>query len=315
MQLDGIHHVSATVRDGQETLDFYAGVLGLRLVVATVNQDAPSMYHLFLADERGSAGADLTFFEIKGARPGRAGAGTVHTIRLRVADRAALDFWDARLTEHSGVVGSPMAVEPRGEDADVLAFVAPDGLRYELVVDTSGDPPLPATGAGVPAEHAILGFDGVRTYSHDHEKTVDVLENLLGATRRADGAWELRGPERGGVVIVDPGGGPTIQGAGVVHHVAFATTMLDQDGWLRRLEEGGLRTSGHVDRHYFQSIYAREPGGVLYELATHEPGFAEVIGEERFGAHLELPPMLEPHREAIAAGLTPLRDPAPRTAA
>lgn len=311
MQLDGIHHVSATVRDGQETLDFYAGVLGLRLVVATVNQDAPSMYHLFLSDEHGSAGADLTFFEIKGARPGRAGAGSVHTIRLRVADRAALDFWDGRLTAHSGAVGAPMVVEAR-DDTDVLAFVAPDGLRYELVVDTSGDPPLPATGAGVPPEHAILGFDGVRVLSHDHEATVAVLRDVLGGEQREDGAWELRGPARGGVVIVDPGGGPTIQGAGVVHHVAFATTGEEQDAWLRRLEGAGLRTSGHVDRHYFRSIYSREPGGVLYELATHEPGFAAIVGEERFGAHLELPPALEPRRAEIAAGLTPLEDPSPR---
>jgi glyoxalase family protein len=302
MTLDGLHHITAITGDARRNVDFYTRVLGLRLIAKTVNQDDPGVYHLFYGDEHASPGFDLTFFDYKLAKPGRAGAGMVHTIVSRVASPEALGFWADRLAAEG------VAVE-RGEAA--VAFADPEGLRHQLVLDASGDPPLRAEHPEVPAEHALLGFEGVRAYSAHPEGSAIVLERLMGARRRDDGAFELRGERRGGWIAWDPAPEePGRQSAGTVHHVAWGTVDAELPRWIDRVSEVGIPNSGYVDRHYFHSLYFREPGGVLYELATAEPGFlVDGLPVEELGTKLILPPFLEPRRAQIEARLTPLPDP------
>jgi len=302
MRLDGIHHISAITGDAPRNVDFYTRVLGLRMTAKTVNQDDPGVYHLFYGDENARPGADLTFFEYPGAVPGRPGAGSVHRIVSRVGSGESLDFWAARL-DAEGVDTT--------RDGASLRFADPEGLAHELVVSGSQDPPLIAEHPEVPAEHALQGFEGVRAYSHDPAGSAAMLETLMGAERHDDEQrWELRGSRRGGWIAFDPAPpAPGRQSAGVVHHVAFGTTDAELPGWIERVSAAGVPNSGYVDRHYFHSLYFREPGGVLYELATEEPGFTVDGPVEELGSELILPPFLEGRREQIAARLTPLPDP------
>jgi len=299
MRLDGIHHITAITGDAHRNVDFYTRVLGLRMVAKTVNQDDPSVYHLFYGEEQARPGADLTFFEYPGAKPGRPGAGMVHRIVWRVAGSAALDFWETRL----GAEG--VATE---RDAS-LRFADPEGLDHELVVATTDDEPLIADHADIPAEHALQGFEGVRAYSGHPDGSALMLERLMGAARRDD-TFELRGERRGGWIAFDPAPAePGRQSAGIVHHVAWGTTDAELPEWIATLDRVGVPNSGYVDRHYFHSLYFREPGGILYELATEEPGFTVDGPVEELGTRLILPPFLEPRRSEIAARLTPLPDP------
>lgn len=301
MRLDGIHHVTAITGDAPRNLDFYTRVLGLRLTAKSVNQDDPTVYHLFYGDELARPGADLTFFEYPGARPGRPGAGMVHRIVWRVRSPQALDFWAARLQAE----GHPVARPPES-----LRFADFEGLGHELVVDASGDPPLTAEHPEIPAEMALLGFEGVAAYSRRPQATAAVLERLMGAKVRGADTWELRGDRRGGWIALDPPPPePGLQGAGTVHHVAWGTTDADHPAWLARVNEAGLPNSGLVDRHYFHSLYFREPGGILFELATEEPGFTVDGPVEELGRRVILPPWLEARRAQIEANLTPLPDP------
>ena len=305
MQLDGIHHISAITGDAPRNVDFYTRVLGLRMTAKTVNQDDPSVYHLFYGDENARPGADLTFFEYPGAAPGRPGAGMVHRIVWRVASADAIEFWAARLAREGAGVMRPQ------DDAGSLRFADPEGLEHELVVSISPDPALIAEHPEVPAEFALQGFEGVRAYSRDSEGTALVLEQLMGGVRiGAEDRWELRGERRGGWIAFDPAPGARgMQSAGVVHHVAFGTTDAELPAWIERVSNAGIPNSGYVDRHYFHSLYFREPSGVLYELATEEPGFTVDGPVEELGTKLILPPFLEARREQIAARLTPLPDP------
>jgi len=304
MNLDGIHHITAITGDAPRNVDFYTRVLGLRLTAKTVNQDDPSVYHLFYGDENAQPGADLTFFEYPGAVPGRPGAGMVHRVVWRVASPEAIDFWSTRLAD-GGVVTERV-------DGGGLLFSDPEGLDHELLVDSSGDEPLIAEHPEIPAAFALQGFEGVRAYSVHPEGSARLLERLMGATRR-DGesdTFELRGDRRGGWIAWDPAPDPPgRQSAGTVHHVAWATTDADVQSWIDTVTQAGVPNSGYVDRHYFHSLYFREPGGVLYELATREPGFTVDGPVEELGTKLILPPFLEPRREQIAARLTPLPDP------
>jgi glyoxalase family protein len=308
MRLEGVHHITAITGDAPRNVDFYTRVLGLRLVAKTVNQDDPSVYHLFYADEQGRPGAELTFFEYPHAIPGRAGAGMVHRIVSRVASEEALAFWAERL-DAEGV-----AHERAG---DGLRFADPEGLGHELAVRPGVDTPLSAEHPDIPAELALQGFDGVRAYSAHPEHSAIVLEELLGATALGDDAWELRGEVRGGTVAYDPPPAePGRQSAGTVHHVAWGTSVPEHPHWEELLREAGVPTSGIVDRHYFHSIYFREPSGVLFEIADDGPGFT-VDGDtiEQLGSAIILPPHLEPQRERIEAILTPLPDPRARGSA
>jgi glyoxalase family protein len=301
MQLNGIHHVTAITGDARTNLDFYTGVLGLRLVAKTVNQDDPSAYHLFYADEEGSPGADLTFFEYPGALAGSPGGGMVHRVVSRVASPDAIDFWERRLA----------AAGRTTERTDTgLVFADPEGLGHELVVRADGDAPLRARHPEIPAELALSGFDGVRAYSLRPPSSHRVLEEVMGARRVADERFELRGPERGGTVQFDDApASRAIQGAGTVHHVAFAAPNDEHPRWPQHLANAGLSSTPVIDRHYFHSVYFREPGGILYEIADHGPGFTRDQAMDELGVRVILPPWLESRRDAIEARLTPLPDP------
>jgi glyoxalase family protein len=300
VRLDGLHHITAITGDARGNVDFYTRVLGLRMVARTVNQDDPSVLHLFYGDEQARPGAELTFFEYPDAAPGLAGAGMVHRIVWRVASDEALGFWAARLAAEG------VAAEREGA---ALRFADPEGLGHELVTGDGRDAPLVAEHPEIPAALALQGFEGVRAHSLRREGSDRMLEGVLGARRRDAGAWELRGA-RGAWIAFDPAPEqPGRQGAGTVHHIAWATTDADMPSWLTRIDETGLPNSGLVDRHYFHSLYVREPGGILYELATREPGFTVDGPVEELGTRLILPPALEPHRAGIEARLTPLPDP------
>jgi glyoxalase family protein len=303
MKLDGLHHITAITGDARRNLDYYTRVLGLRLTAKTVNQDDPSVYHLFYGDELARPGLDLTFFEYPLASPGRAGAGMVHRIVWRVGSEQALDFWADRIRAEG------TAVE---RDDTSVRFADFEGLGHELIVDHSGDEPLIAEHPEIPAELALHGFEGVRAYGAAPDATRALLEQLMGATRLpADSdAWELRGDRRGGWIALDePPAERGRQSAGSVHHIAWYTTDAEQGEWLERLNEARIPNSGVIDRHYFHSVYFREPGGVLFELATEEPGFTVDGTVEELGRRIILPPWLESRREQVEQRLTPLPDP------
>jgi glyoxalase family protein len=299
MRLEGIHHITAITGDAPRNVDFYTGALGLRLVAKTVNQDDPSVYHLFYASEAGKPGSELTFFEYPGAAPGKVGEGMVHRIVSRVPSPEALDFWERRLVEHG------VEVE-RGDEA--LRFADPEGLGHELVVSTADDP-LVAEHPEIPPEFALGGFDAVRAYASEPERSGPLLERVLGAERAGETAWQLRGERRGGTIAYDPAPGPGRQSAGSVHHVAWGTTADEHPRWLERLRESGVSSTPVIDRYYFHSIYFREPSGVLFEIADDAPGFTVDAPVEDLGKKIILPPFLEGRRERIESVLTPLSDP------
>jgi glyoxalase family protein len=304
MKLEGVHHVTAITADAPRNVEFYAGLLGLRLVKKTVNQDDPTVYHLFYADERGDPGSDITFFEYPGARQGRAGAGMVHTVRWRVASGDAVDFWEKRLDNHV-----------LSRDGDRLTFVDPEGLRHELAVIETSDEPLIAEHPEVPAELALQGFDGVRAFTADPERSRPLLEETLEFEPRDDG-WEARGEQRGGFYAYDPAPeNPGFGGAGTVHHVAWASPMDDHQVWRERVTAAGAHVTPIIDRFYFKSIYFREPSGVLFEIATIGPGFATDEQLEHLGERLSLPPAFEHLRSQVEPILTPLPNPRETAAA
>jgi glyoxalase family protein len=290
--------VTLITGDAPRNVDFYTRVLGLRLVKKTVNQDDPTVYHLFYADEKGSAGSDITFFEYPGARRGQPGAGMVHTIVWRVGSEEALDFWEQRLA------GEAQNVE-RADGS--LRFQDPEGVGHELTVSQVDDEPLVAEHPEIPREHALQGFDGVRAYASDPERSRQLLEETLGFAPRDDGTWEARGDKRGGFYAYDQAPEERgLGGAGTVHHVAWATNMDEHDAWQRRVAEAGFQPTPVIDRFYFKSIYFREPNGILFELATLGPGFATDEDSEHLGERLSLPPDFEHLRERIEPVLTPL---------
>jgi glyoxalase family protein len=307
MKLEGIHHITAITADAPGNVDFYTGVLGLRMVKKSVNQDDPTVYHLFYGDDDGSPGADLTFFEYPGAARGKAGAGMVHRIVWRVAAPQALEFWRERLSAH----GTPSELA-----GDSLVFADPEGLEHELLVADTTDEPLAAKASGIPSEHALQGFDGVRAYSAEPDASASLLADTLGFTA-GDGPrrWEVRGEKRGGFYAYDPPPVEVVasQGAGTVHHVAFASEPHDQEAWRQRVAEAGARPTPVIERFYFRSVYFREPSGVLFEIATIGPGFAVDEDQAHLGERLSLPPRFEPLRERLEGTLTPL--PYPRATA
>jgi glyoxalase family protein len=306
MQLDGIHHITCITADAPGNVDFYAGVLGMRMVKKTVNFDAPDVYHLYYGDERGAPGSILTFFEFPDAAPGRAGAGMIHRLRWRVGSAAALDFWAERLGDRG--------VQTETADA-ALRFHDPEGLELELAVLDTDDVPLRAAADDIPAEHALLGFDGVRAYGSDSDAGHRVLTEVMGFTPAAPGEYMLEGGRRHARYGYDePPAGHGLQGAGTVHHIAWCDTDEEHEAWRERLLRAGQRATPIIDRQYFLSIYFREPRGVLFELATPSPGFAVDEDPEHLGEELRLPPQYEPLRDRLEAELTPLVNPRAKAA-
>jgi glyoxalase family protein len=299
MKLEGIHHITAITEDAQRNVDFYAGVLGLRLVKKTVNQDNPTVYHLFFADEAGDAGSDLTFFEYPGVPLGRAGAGMVHRIVWRVASEEALSFWADRLAANG--------IESERAGAG-LRFSDPEGLDHELLVVDVPDAPLVADHPEIPGGLALQGFHAVRAYSGAPEASSALLEAL--EFERVDGGWEARGEQRGGRYIYDaPPAEPGLQGAGSVHHVAWASQPEEHMEWRQRAVSAGAQPTPEIDRFYFRSIYFREPSGVLFEIATLGPGFTVDEPLEHLGEKLSLPPDFEHLRAEVEPNLRPVRNP------
>jgi glyoxalase family protein len=302
MRLEGIHHVTAITADAPGNVDFYARVLGLRLVKKTVNQDDPTVYHLFYADEAGSPGSDITFFEYPGARRGRAGAGMVHRVAFRVGGEDAVDFWEERLG------GEGISAE-RSDGS--LVFADPEGLGLELAAAATSDAPLVAKHPDISAELALLGFDGVRAYTRNPDRSRPFLEQTLGFEPTGEAAWQVRGEERGGYYAYDAEERLGTPGAGTVHHVAYASPLDEHAGWRERVAAAGASVTPVIDRFYFRSIYFREPSGVLFEIATIGPGFTSDEPLESLGERLSLPPNFEDLREQVERTLTPLPNPRP----
>jgi glyoxalase family protein len=303
MTLEGIHHITAITADAPRNVDFYARVLGLRLVKKTVNFDAPDVYHLYYGDEAGSPGSILTFFEFPGAALGRPGAGMIHRIVWRVGSETALDFWASRLGDEG------VATERAGNR---LRFADPEGLGLELAHVQSGDPPLAAAAEGVPSEDALQGFDGARAYTTAPERSAALLHRTLGFERDGDGDqdWLCAGEARGARWRYDPPPAERgLQGAGTVHHIAWASRDDDHQAWLDTVTGAGAHATPIIDRQYFRSIYFREPSGVLFEIATLGPGFAIDEDPEHLGEALRLPPQHEHLRERLERILTPLSNP------
>ena len=300
MKLEGIHHVTAITGDAPGNVDFYTRVLGLRLVKKSVNQDDPTVYHLFYADEAGSAGSDITFFEYPGARRGRAGRGMVHTVVWRVGSTEAVDFWQERLAR-AGVETT--------RDGDSLTFTDPEGLGLEIRLVDTGDEPLVAVHPEIPAEVAIQGFDGVRAYTGDADGSRAFLTDTMGFAPEGETGFDVRGDRRGSFYAYDEIEHTGFPGAGTVHHVAWSSLPEEHEAWRDRVAQGGGRPTDVIDRYYFKSIYFREPSGVLFEIATIGPGFTTDEDIEHLGERLALPPAYEHLRDQVEKLVTPLPNP------
>jgi glyoxalase family protein len=307
----GLHHVTAIAGDPQTNIDFYAGVLGLRLIKKTVNFDDPSTYHLYYGDGVGSPGTIMTFFPWPGVRQGVVGSGQTSATAFSIPE-GSLEYWRQRL-EESLVRASE--IDRFGTSG--LAFDDPDGLRIELL--ESGGPDdgrHPWDGSPVPVEHAIRGLDGVTLLHNNGLATEKLLVETMGFREiSADGLRVRYESGAGGSgtfvdLLRDPNAGLGRVAGGSVHHIAFRVADDEAEvEWQNRLFDAGHPTTEVKDRMYFHSIYFREPGGVLFELATDNPGFAIDETVDELGTELQLPPWLESHRERIEQALPPLEDP------
>lgn len=316
LQLTGIHHltaVSAAIRDNKQ---FYTDVLGMRLVKRSVNQDDVSAYHLFYADKVATPGTDMTFFDWPMPRE-RRGNHSITRTAYRIRDEASLNYWLERLSELNVSHGEITARDGRL----TLDFEDPEGQRLSFVVDDgAGDPPTPWEESPVPVEHQIRGLGPITMTVPNLDNTALVLERVLSMRKvreytdptNGDAAVHVfemgeGGPQAELHVAVRPDLPPAQLGAGGVHHVAFRTPdESSYQQWIDLLRQVGLPNSGPVDRHYFRSLYFREPNGILFEIATDGPGFGVDEDMATLGEKTILPPFLEPQREAILAGLKPL---------
>ena len=308
--IHGIHHITAIAGDPQRNLDFYSGVLGMRLVKRSVNQDDPYTYHLFYADGEGNPGTDLTFFPWPGGRPGHVGTGMAAEVGLAVPE-ASQSFWRHRLWD----AGVAPGTETRfGEP--VVTFRDPDGMPLTLYgVAAAGMTHAfaPWAESPVPEEHQVRGLHVARLHEEDFERTARFLTATLGCTEVGEeGGWHrfaIDGGGSGGLIDVRGLGAaePGSWGPGVVHHVAFRVTDDDEQLAVRDVvEAAGRNPTPVIDRFWFRSVYFREPGGVLFELATEGPGFTVDEDPAHLGDRLILPPWLEEKRAAIEAALPPL---------
>ncbi len=319
MELKGLHHISILTANAAKNFEFYTQDIGLRLIKKTVNQDDTSSYHLFYGDERGNAGTELTFFDIPHAAPTRPGISSISSVSLRVRNRETLNYWREHLNE--------LKIEHEGislrAGRDTLAFRDFEGLHLVLVADgeEKGVPGgTPWEQSPIPQHHGIRGLGPVMLTVNDAERTSRTLTDVMGF--REVGQYPSQVSGQPGVLVFatgDGGAGAEVHveerhdlstemlGRGGVHHVAFRVPNSEEHvAWLERLESAGFRTSGLVNRYYFQSIYFRERNGILFELATDGPGFTTDEDFEHLGEKLALPPFLEKQRASIEANLHPL---------
>ena len=309
----GLHHVTAIAGDPQENVDFYAGILGLRLVKRTVNFDDPKSYHLYYGDAAGNPGTIMTFFSWPGAPRGRTGTGQVSATSFSVREES-LGYWTERLIEH----GVRFAKPERRFEETVLAFEDHDGLAVEIVARPGVEEREAWAGSPVPVEHAIRGIPGVTLSEQSGEVTENILTRLLGFEKAGEenGRTRYLSAGSGGSfadVLALPEGAPGETAVGTTHHVAWrAPDDETEEAWREEIEARGLYVTPVLDRNYFHSIYFREPGGVLFEIATDPPGFAVDEDPDHLGESLRLPPWLERRREEIEQALPPIRLPGQR---
>lgn len=313
MQLTGIHHLTAITANAIGNHDFYTRVLGLRMVKKTVNQDYVSAYHLFYADGRGSPGSDITFFDWP-QPPGRHGRQSISRTSFRVPE-ASLSWWQG----HLDALGVEKGAIKEWAGRQVLDFADPEGQRLALVADAPEDDGHFWEKSAVPAEHQIIGLGPITLTLDVLGPTERVLTDVLNMEKVGhvandhDPSTETHIYQMGDGgaaaelhLSIEPDLAHARPGAGSVHHVAFRIPDATHDAWTERLAQKGMPTSGSIDRFYFKSLYFREPGGVLFEIATDGPGFAADEPMDKLGERLALPPFLEPRRAEIEAGLKPL---------
>ena len=306
--INGLHHITAISGKAQHNLNFYVNVLGLRLVKKTVNFDDPSVYHLYYGDEVGTPGTVLTFFPWEHVRRGRRGVGEASLTQFSIPP-GSLPFWRERLERAGAPVAGPSTVF--GEER--LVFEDPDGMKAALVVAAGRDERTPWTTGEIGEDSAIRGFHGVTLSLADQAATADLLTGLLGyeAAGKEGNTYRYAMPHARAARLVDiarlPGGQSALQGGGSVHHIAFSVADRPAQAEVRdRLVRAGHQVTPQIDRNYFFSIYFRSPGGVLFEVATEEPGFTVDEPVAELGRNLKLPQQHEPLRAEIERALPPL---------
>lgn len=306
--IQGLHHITAVAGDPQANINFYHQVLGQRFVKKTVNFDDPGTYHFYFADEVGTPGTVLTFFPWQHMRRGERGIGETTAVAYTIAPDS-IGYWQERLAAHGVVVGE---VQTRFGTA-VLPFHDPDGMPLELIASGEKGNFRHWANGPVPEEHALRGFHGVTLWLNTVEPTAAVLTEQMGYTfvGQEGSRYRYRGASADGGLYVDilhrPGQRRGSFGAGSIHHIAFRTVDdSEQLEYLQTLRQAGLQVTPVQDRQYFHSIYFREPGGVLFEVATDAPGFLIDETVEELGSHLKLPPWFEQHRAEIERALPPV---------
>lgn len=309
--LTGIHHVTAITADAQANIDFYCGILGLRLVKVTVNFDDPTSYHLYYGDDLGRPGTIMTFFAWSGGRIGEIGPPQATATSFAVP-KDSMTFWAQHLQSHN--ISFSSAFERFGEE--VLCFTDPDGLRLEIIAVANPGGQARTSGP-IPATNAIRGFHGVTIAEEGYEKTARLLTEQMGYNleHREDNRFRYCTKNADGLataidLVCTPDARRGRMGTGVIHHVAFRTPDdVQQEKWLEHISALGYNGSPIMDRNYFRSIYFREPGGVLFEIATDHPGFTIDETPNQLGTTLKLPPQYEPIRDKIEKSLPPIKRP------
>jgi len=306
--VNGIHHITVLASDPQQNLLFYTRVLGLRLVKRTVNFDAPDVYHLYYGDESGAPGTLVTFFPFPDAAPGMRGSGEISAISFAVP-KDSIGFW----AEHLSASGLSFDGPTLRFGASVIGFTDPDALRIELLFNDVSSASSHWSGSRIPAEHAIRKLYGATLMSHSQSATDGLLRETLGFRPEGEEGGRSRyssgfGTGESWIDLIDGSGQPRArQSAGSVHHIAWRVPNEDeQNGWREAISRAGLYVTPVRDRKYFHSIYFREPGGILFEIATDGPGFAIDEPEADLGSHLQLPPWLEPERSKLERSLPQL---------
>jgi glyoxalase family protein len=306
--ITGIHHVTALAGEPQRNLDFYTGILGLRMVKKTVNFDAPDVYHFYYGDEQGNPGSIMTFFPYEGIQKGRHGKGMLNITTFSVPSNSLL-FWEERL-KNFNIDYKP--AQDRFDNEAVIYFEDPDGLGVELVFNDRDERPGFTYGQ-IPSEHAIRGFYSVEIWQEGYERTAGLLTEIMDHKLIAEKGNRFRfaatdAPGNYVDILCTPDALRGLGGGGTVHHIAFSVPNKDKQLFAReKLSRAGYNPTPVLDRQYFESIYFREPGGVLFEIATAEPGFAIDEDPKHLGEALKLPPQYESRRDLIEKAVKPVQ--------